>query len=159
MRIERVTPDSVGLILPLVSAYQRFYQAEPDEHRNRKHFSLVLGDPALSVGFVALDDNAAPVGFATLYFPLSSVTPGAYCLLNDLYVIRAKRGRGTGRALIDRCRQYAYEAGYAILQWQTEQSNTEAQWLYDRMGAKQSRWFSYSLRTAPAAADDTEEIQ
>ena len=58
MRIERVTPDSVWLILPLVSAYQRFYQAEPDEHRNRKHFSLVLGDPALSVGFVALDDNA-----------------------------------------------------------------------------------------------------
>ncbi|MDQ3327440.1 MAG: GNAT family N-acetyltransferase, partial [Chloroflexota bacterium] len=144
MWIERVTPDSVERVLPLIGEYQRFYRSEPDDTRNRAHFSRILADRALAVQFVALDEDIGPVGFATLYFPLSSVTCGAFCLMNDLYVIPSGRASGTGRALIDRCRQHAAEAGYESLQWQTEQSNVGAQRLYDRMGAKQSGWYSYS---------------
>ncbi len=159
MRIERVTSDSVGRILPLLAAYQRFYRTEPDEARNRDHFLRVLADPSVAVQFVALEETLGPVGFATLYFPLSSVTAGSYCLLNDLYVDPTSRGRGTGRALIERCRLHAFEVGYASVQWQTEQSNADAQRLYDRMGAEQGGWYSYILSTAPPAAFDTEEIR
>jgi GNAT superfamily N-acetyltransferase len=157
--IERVTADSVGRILPLLAAYQRLYRTEPDEARTFEHFTRVLADPNLAVQFVALEEALGPIGFATLYFPLSSVTAGSYCLLNDLYVAPTSRGQGKGRALIERCRLYAYEAGYASLEWQTEQSNAEAQRLYDRMGAEQRGWYSYILSTAPRAAVDTEEIR
>ncbi len=159
MRLERVSPDSVGRILPLLAAYQRYYRTEPDEARHREHFTWVLADPSVAVQFVALEESLGPIGFATLYFPWSSVTAGSYCLLNDLYVDPASRGRGVGRALIERCRRYAFDAGYASLEWQTEQSNTEAQQLYDRMGAEQRGWYSYILSTAPPVAVDTEEIQ
>ncbi len=159
MWIERVTSNSVGRILPLLAAYQRFYRTEPNEAHNREHFTRVLADPSVAVQFVALEETLGPIGFATLYFPLSSVTAGSYCLLNDLYVDPTTRGCGVGRALIERCRLYAFEAGYASLEWQTEQSNTEARRLYDRMGAEQRGWYSCTLSTAPPAAVDTGEIR
>jgi len=39
MHIETVTPATFELILPLIAAYQRFYEAAPNEARNRAHFS------------------------------------------------------------------------------------------------------------------------
>lgn len=55
----------------------------------------------------------------------------SYCLLNDLFVLPEARGEGAGRALIERSRQHAAEAGYATLRWHTEQANQTAQRLYD----------------------------
>lgn len=69
------------------------------------------------------------------------------CLLNDLFVIPESRGAGTGRALIERARQHAAEAGYPSLRWQTEQANETAQRLYDTLGATRTAWFTYSLPT------------
>lgn len=145
MRIEPVTSLTIAEVLRLVGDYQRFYCTEPDGERNRAHFSRLLEDPALGVQFLALGDGDAALGFATLYFPLSSVSARAQCLMNDLYVVPEARGQGVGRALIERCRQYARALGYAELYWQTEQSNVAAQRLYESMGALRSEWYTYTL--------------
>ena len=145
MRIETVTPATLEPLLPLIARYQEFYGAHPDPARNREHFGRIVSDPAQGVQFAALDADGAPLGFATLYFPYSSVSARAQCLLNDLYVEPHARGRGIGRGLIERCRRYAREHGYPTLEWQTEQANTAAQALYDRSGARRTAWYSYSL--------------
>lgn len=144
MQIQTVDPSHIELLLPLFAAYQRFYRAQPDESRNRAFLTELLATPALGVQYLALEKQG-PLGFATLYFPLSSVSAQPYCLLNDLFVLPEARGRGTGRALIERARQHAAEAGYAALRWQTEQANETAQRLYDRLGATRAAWFTYSL--------------
>ena len=126
MRIETVTPATFEQVLPLIADYQRFYQATPDEARNRAHFSKLLDNHDLGIQFVALDDAGQAVGFATIYFPLGSVSARVNCLMNDLYAIPAVRGQGVGRALILHCLAYAREHGFDSIYWQTAQSNARA---------------------------------
>jgi ribosomal protein S18 acetylase RimI-like enzyme len=145
MQIETVTATTFERVLPLIAGYQRFYKAEPDEARNRAHFGRLLNEPSAGIQFVALDDAEQTLGFATLYFPLGSVTPGAYCLMNDLFVVPEARGQGIGRALIRHCLSYAQEHGFQAIRWQTALDNHTAQRLYDSLPTTRSGWYTYTL--------------
>ncbi len=146
--IETVTEFSLPRVLPLIADYQRFYRAPPDAHKNREHFGGIARNPARGIMFLACDQTEQAVGFATLYFPYSSVRAMAICLMNDLYTLPACRGQGVGRALINHCRSWASEQGYPELVWNTEQSNSTAQALYGSTGASRSAWFEYRWPTA-----------
>ena len=145
MRIETVTAATFEQVLPLIADYQRFYEATPDQARNRSHFAQFLADHSQGIQFVALDDAGRAVGFATLYFPFGSVSARMNCLMNDLYTIPEARGLGIGRALILHCLAYAREHGFGSIYWQTAQSNTQAQRLYDSLPTTRSAWFTYTL--------------
>lgn len=148
MKVETVTPATFEQVLPLVAAYQRFYQATPDEARNRAHFSQFLADHRRGIQFIARDEADVALGFATLYVALGSVTPGEYCLMNDLYTIPAARGRGVGRALILHCLAYAQTCGFSGIEWQTALDNTTAQRLYDSLPTERSGWYTYTLEAS-----------
>ena len=145
MQIETVTAQTFERVLPLIAGYQRFYKAEPDEARNRAHFWRLLDDHAAGIQFVALDETGQALGFATLYFPLGSVTPGVACLMNDLFVVPETRGQGIGRALILHCLSYAKAHGFAKIHWQTALDNHTAQRLYDSLPTTRSGWYTYRL--------------
>ena len=146
MDIHPVQADSLDTLLALFADYQRFYGATPDKAQNRAFLTHLLATPALGAQFLATEEHL-PLGFSTLYYPLSSVSARPYCLLNDLYVVPEGRGRGVGQALIQRAREHAASQGFTSLSWQTEQSNETAQRLYDRLGATRSAWLTYSLPT------------
>jgi len=148
MQIETVTEATFEQVLPLIAAYQRFYEAVPDEQRNRAHFSQFIADTARGIQFVALGDDGQALGFATLYFPMGSVTPGPYCLMNDLFTMPAARGQGVGRALILHCLAYAQSRGFDKISWQTALTNATAQRLYDSLPTTRSGWYTYTLRAA-----------
>ena len=145
MQIETVSAQTFERVLPLIAGYQRFYQAEPDEARNRVHFGHLLDDHGAGIQFVALDEAVQALGFATLYFPLGSVTPGVACLMNDLFVVPDARGQGIGRALILHCLSYAKAHGFAKIHWQTALDNHTAQRLYDSLPTTRSGWYTYRL--------------
>ena len=147
MHIETVSATTFEQVLPLIAEYQRFYEATPDEARNRAHFAQLLDDHNLGIQFVALDDVGQALGFATLYFPLGSVSARVNCLMNDLYTIPDARGQGIGRALIQYCLAYARERGFHSIFWQTAQSNVRAQRLYDSLPTTRSAWYTYTLPT------------
>jgi len=145
MLIETVTAHTFERVMPLIADYQRFYKAEPDEARNRAHFGRLLNAAAAGIQFVALDDAGQALGFATLYFPLGSVTPGVSCLMNDLFVVPEARGQGIGRALIRHCLGYAQAHGFHAISWQTALDNQTAQRLYDSLPTTRSGWYTYTL--------------
>ena len=145
MQIETVTPQTFERVLPLIAAYQRFYKAEPNEARNRAHFGRLLDDHDAGIQFVALDEADLALGFATLYFPLRSATPGVACLMNDLFVVPEARGQGIGRALILHCLGYARAHGFHKMHWQTALDNHTAQRLYDSLPTTRSGWYTYIL--------------
>jgi ribosomal protein S18 acetylase RimI-like enzyme len=145
MYIETVDAETFELILPLIADYQRFYEATPDEARNRAHFGRLLADQSQGIQFVALDDERNALGFATLYYPLGSVAARVNCLMNDLYTIPAARGKGVGRALILHCLAYAKAHGFGSIYWQTAQTNTRAQRLYDSLPTTRNAWYTYTL--------------
>ena len=145
MHIETVTAETFERVLPLIADYQRFYEATPDEARNRAHFSRFLGDHSGGIQFVALGDDGGALGFATLYFTYGSVSARVNCLMNDLFTIPAARGQGIGRTLILHCLAYAKEHGFDSIYWQTAQTNATAQRLYDSLPTTRSAWYTYTL--------------
>jgi len=66
-------------------------------------------------------------------------------------VAERARGAGGGRAgeaLIAACAERCRAHGAVSLTWQTALDNVRAQALYDRVGARRSRWLDYDLPVA-----------
>lgn len=133
-------------LLPLIAAYQRFYEvADVDEQRNRAFFRRFLA-PSEEGMLLGARDGDELVGYACLYWHFSSTQAVETVLMNDLFVSEAARGRGAGRALIDASAAVARRRGAAQLEWSTAPGNVTAQRLYDSTGAKRSEWVEYELR-------------
>jgi GNAT superfamily N-acetyltransferase len=145
MRIEPVTEGQFKRLLPLIAAYQRFYEAEQiDEERNCAFFARFIApsEDGMLLGAWREDEL---IGYACLYWSFTSIAPGETVLLNDLYVDPSSRSRGVGRGLIEASAAIARERGAERLEWMTATTNEAAQRLYDSTGAKRSQWIEYEL--------------
>jgi GNAT superfamily N-acetyltransferase len=132
-------------LLPLIGAYQRFYEAEEiDEERNRAFFHRFLA-PSDDGVLLGAREGGEIVGYACLYWHFSSTQAVETVLMNDLFVSEPVRGRGVGRALIEASAAVARERGAAQLEWSTAPDNLTAQRLYDSTGAERSEWVEYEL--------------
>lgn len=132
-------------LLPLIAAYQRFYEAaDIDNERNRAFFRRFLS-PSEDGMLLGARDGDELLGYACLYWHFSSTQAVETVLMNDLFVSEAVRGRGVGRALIEASAAVARERGAAKLQWSTAPDNHTAQRLYDGIGAERSEWVEYEL--------------
>ena len=146
LEIAPISNDEYEELLPLIAAYQRFYEADKiDEERNRVFFHrfLVPSDDGLLLG---ARSEGRLVGYTCLYWHFSSLEAVETVLMNDLYVAEDQRGRGVGRALIEASAEVARERGAPYLEWATAPDNETAQRLYDSTGAERSEWISYELR-------------
>jgi GNAT superfamily N-acetyltransferase len=135
---------SFEAVLPLVAGYQRFYEAEPDEARNRAAFRRFLqpSEEGILLGAWA---GGELVGFACIHWTFSSIHARDMAYLSDVFVEPAHRGTGVGRALMTACQEAARAHGAHHLEWLTAIDNREAQRLYERLGAERSAWFGYEI--------------
>jgi len=146
LRIEPISPEQMQMLLPMIAAYQRFYEVEEiDEERNRAFFSRFLA-PSDDGMLLGAWRGGQLVGYACLYWHFTSLVPAETVLMNDLYVAEGQRGEGIGRALIEAGAEVARRRGAHHLEWATAPGNETAQRLYDSTGAKRSEWIEYELR-------------
>jgi GNAT superfamily N-acetyltransferase len=146
MEIAPVTAEEYEELLPLISAYQRFYEVDAiDERRNRSFFRRFLA-PSEDGLLLGARIGGRLAGYACLYWHFSSTQAVETVLMNDLYVTEAARGQGVGRALIEATAEVARERGVPSIEWSTAPDNQTAQRLYDSTGAERSEWVSYELR-------------
>jgi ribosomal protein S18 acetylase RimI-like enzyme len=80
--------------------------------------------------FVLLDS----AGVAQLRFRASVWTGSRDCYLEDLYLVPEERGRGLGRALLDRALELARERGASHVELITHEADTAARRLYESSG-------------------------
>jgi GNAT superfamily N-acetyltransferase len=145
IEISPVAGEEFEALLPLVAAYQRFYEVDDiDEERNRAFFRRFLA-PSEDGLLLGAHDDGELVGYACLYWHFSSLAAAESVLMNDLFVSAATRGRGVGRALIEAGAAVARERGAIHLEWATAPDNLTAQRLYDSTGAERSEWVGYEL--------------
>jgi GNAT superfamily N-acetyltransferase len=145
LEIAPVSAAEYEELLPLIAAYQRFYEVEEVRaERNREFFRRFLA-PSEDGLLLGARREGRLVGYACLYWHFSSTKARETVLLNDLFVAPQARGAGVGRALIEAGLEVARERGAALLEWQTAPDNHTAQRLYDATGAGRSTWISYEL--------------
>jgi GNAT superfamily N-acetyltransferase len=143
--IEPVSRTRFERLLPLIAAYQRFYEAEDvDEERNRAFFARFLAPSDDGLLLAAWHDDDL-LGYACLYWHFTSLVPAETVLMNDLFVVAEARGQGVGKALIEASTEVARKRGAHHLEWATAPDNKTAQRLYDATGAKRSTWIEYEL--------------
>lgn len=144
-RIEPIAESQFETLLPMIAAYQEFYEVDDIRtSRNRSFFRRFISpsDRGLLIGAWQGD---ALVGYVCLYWHFSSTRAVETVLMNDLYVDEQARGRGVGRALIEASAAVARERGAPHLEWSTRPDNLTAQRLYDGTGAERSEWVEYEL--------------
>ncbi len=145
VQIAPIEAAELESLLPLIAAYQRFYEADGiDERRNRSFFRRFLA-PSEDGMLLGARAGEKIVGYACLYWHFSSTQAVETVLMNDLFVSESARGQGVGRALIEASSAVARERGAAQLEWATAPDNHTAQRLYDSTGAERSEWVEYEL--------------
>lgn len=132
--ISRATLGDLDALTTLFDGYRIFYKQPSDpalahafiEERLRRDESVI---------FIARDGaSREALGFTQLYPMFSSVSARRIWVLNDLFVATAARKRGVARALMDRARGFATEAGALRLILETAEDNHAAQALYESLG-------------------------
>ena len=145
VRIEPISAQQFETLLPMIADYQRFYKVEEiDEERNRDFFARFIA-PSDDGTLIAAWDEGHLLGYACLYWHLSSLSAAETVLMNDLYVDESARGKGVGRALIESAAEIARGRGAHSLEWSTAPDNHTAQRLYDSTDAARSEWLEYEL--------------
>ena len=120
--------------LPLWQGYQAFYQASIAAETSEITWQRFL-DPAEPMHAALAWRNGAAIGLVHWIFHRSCWTVGDYCYLQDLYVAKSIRGGGVGRALIEHVYAAAQAAGANRVHWLTQEDNSQARLLYDRIAS------------------------
>jgi GNAT superfamily N-acetyltransferase len=145
LRIEPIAKSQLETLLPMIAAYQRFYEvADIQTERNLSFFSRFVAPSEDGMLLGAWRDEEL-VGYACLYWSFTSLVPAETVLMNDLYVEESARGKGVGRALIEASAAVGRERGAQRLEWATQPDNEAAQRLYDSTGAERNEWIEYEL--------------
>jgi len=144
--IKPATAADVPVILRLIRELAEYERAPNDAVATEAQLRDVLfgAKPAAEVLLAFEDDHA--VGFAVYFFNFSTWLgrPGLY--LEDLFVQPENRGKGHGRALLQRLAQIAAERGCGRMEWAVLSWNEPAIGFYRKLGARpMEEWTVYRL--------------
>ena len=116
-------------------AYLAFYgtRVAPDVFDTT--FTRLLGDDPQDFSCLLACDDDRPVGLVHYLFHRHAWKVENVCYLQDLFARPDARGTGVGRALIEAVYAAADAKGAPSVYWLTQDFNTTARQLYDRIGA------------------------
>lgn len=143
IEIRPLRPEDEADWRRLWTAYLTYYETAVPEAVYASTLARLLGSDAQDFnGFIALVDGR-PQGITHYLFHRHCWKIENTCYLQDLYVDPAARGTGLGRALIEAVYAAADAAGSPAVYWLTQEFNTTARQLYDRV-AKVTPFIRYS---------------
>lgn len=144
--IRTTTEADVPIILSLIRELAE-YEREPDAVvATEAGLREVLFGSKRSAEVLLALEKGEPVGFAVYFFNFSTWLgrPGLY--LEDLFVRPDVRGKGYGRALLERLAQIAQERGCGRMEWAVLDWNDPAIQFYRKLGAEpMNEWTVFRL--------------
>lgn len=121
---------------PLWEGYLTFYGHPVQETQVTGLWDRLLeNDPELFC-FVSVDENDQLIGLVHYLYHVNTWTVRPKCYLQDLFVDPKARIGGSGRALIEAVYGAATKANAVEVYWNTQEFNSIARVLYDRVGDK-----------------------
>ncbi len=138
--IGRFGPDDRPRWTELWRAYLEFYETTLPDAVYDHTWSRLQTDRALHA--FAARSNGQIIGLTHFLYHESAWTQAPVCYLQDLFVDPSARAGGVGRALIEAVAADARTRSCPRLFWLTQDHNTTARLLYDRI-AKHNGFLRY----------------
>lgn len=127
--------------------YLAFYEATRPEEVYATTFDRLVSDREPGTFGLIAEVEGAAVGLVNCVIHRHLWRVEDVCYLGDLYVDPSQRGTGLGRALIEAVYTKAEALGAPHVYWMTQEFNTEARKLYDRIG-EQTPFIKYQRSAA-----------
>lgn len=119
----------------LWTAYLRFYKTSlPPEIFDSTWKRIISKSGTLRGAGVRETESGQLLGITHYLLHETAWTPKQMCYLQDLYVDASVRGKGLARTLIESVAASAKEQDCYRCYWLTQESNTQARILYDKVG-------------------------
>lgn len=136
VRVRPIEPGDYAAWRPLWDGYNAFYgrsgPAALDERITAQTWQWFF-DANEHVHALVAELDGRIVGIVHFLFHRSTSRSADVCYLQDLFTDEACRGRGVGRALIQRVFDTAKQAGSSRVYWTTYATNVAGRALYDKM--------------------------
>ncbi|MCX6457543.1 MAG: GNAT family N-acetyltransferase [Actinobacteria bacterium] len=116
--------------LKLWAGYLEFYKSTISSEQTELTWKRLINNEQKMFGFVA-ESKEGVIGFTHCLFRPSTWTDTDYCYLEDLFVDPNIRGKGVGRALMNKVVELAKEKNSKRVYWTTQEFNKTARVLYD----------------------------
>jgi GNAT superfamily N-acetyltransferase len=116
--------------LKLWAGYLEFYKSTISPEQTELTWKRLINNELKMFGFVAESEEGV-IGFTHCLFRPSTWTETDYCYLEDLFVDPNIRGKGVGRALMNKVFELAKEKKSKRVYWTTQEFNETARILYD----------------------------
>ena len=129
----------------LWTGYLQFYETSVAPEVYDSTFARLLGDDPRDFNCFVAELDGKLVGLTHYLFHRHAWRIEEVCYLQDLYADPEVRGTGVGRALIEAVYAAADAYGAPAVYWLTQEFNTTARQLYDRIG-KVSPFIRYNRK-------------
>jgi GNAT superfamily N-acetyltransferase len=136
MAIRPLAANDRALWQPLWLGYLEHYKSTLPVGLDDLTFARLTSGIEPMGGFLAIDDQGKAVGMVNWVTHRTTWNEKDNCYLQDLFVSPDVRGGGHGRALIEAVYAKAADMNMNRVYWQTHETNSTAQALYDRIAEK-----------------------
>lgn len=142
--IRRATRADMPAILELLRELATFEDLAPPDGAGYARLMQDLG--RRFDAFVAVDEGKT-VAYAIVYETYSSFAAKPALWLEDVYVTPSARRKGVGRAILEEVKREAKRRGCVRVAWAVLDWNTDAQKMYEALGASRKPWLWYEVAT------------
>ena len=130
-------PDDADAVARLMLSFRdHLGLSGPTDDEMRAGVERLLGDADTEFLLAAPAGNEPPAGVAQLRFRYGVWRAGGDCLLEDLFVEPAHRGKGFGKALLRHLARICVDRGYGRFEWRVLDWNEPSIKFYESLGAK-----------------------
>lgn len=152
--VRRAGPADAGALVALCVEHARYERAAYDPNGKAARLEQVLSGASSRLTVWVAEANGTAVGYVSATNEFSTWSVSEFLHMDCLFVREGYRGLGVGAMLMATLVGYARKRGYAEIQWQTPDWNTDAERFYRREGGLAQRKFRFSLAVVASAGRD-----
>ncbi len=144
IRADLSDPGHQDAILEMMNAYASDPMGDGRQLSDfaRGHLIDGLRNHPTSLVFLAIDSAPAtsptPLGIATCFGGFSTFAAKPLINVSDFFVSPGHRGRGIGRAILERVEQEARQTGCCKITLEVQENNSRARSIYEAFGLRQA---------------------